>query len=457
MKRLDTIAMLIAASGLIGALVAINFALVLLYLFSRHRRFIPLAMYVFLLTLAYSALLDSALNIWHLPSVALTDYWLWLMAPALLVGQYFSATSLNLHRHQPKLKKVFATLSALVFTTLLLYLVFDVAEMWVVSLYALQALGLAGIAMWSKWRLKVDIALWITGGWLAIFSACCFAISVFTGFRPNHESGSYVVMLGISVAGVAFWFIALSKQYLRERSRVLAEQHKALAELKANEKMRSKLLQVQEQAQEALEAKIQERTFELEIALRELQEANRELEEKNTQDALTGLKNRRFFDKKYLAEFRRSRRERSELSIVMLDIDHFKKVNDNYGHLAGDEVIRCVGRIIGDMLKRPSDAGCRYGGEEFALILPNTDTQGALQLAQRINERIEQTHITTDAGMIQITVSCGVYTNVAELEMAQNAHVEFADQALYCAKQTGRNRVVHYNQMPAKPKLAKSK
>ena len=136
----------------------------------------------------------------------------------------------------------------------------------------------------------------------------------------------------------------------------------------SHDQMQEKLLKIEEEAREELEVKIQERTFELEVTLRELEEKNRELEEKNTQDALTGIRNRRFFDKKYLAEGRRSRREQTELSLVMLDIDHFKAVNDNHGHLAGDDVIKFVGQTIADLLKRPSDEGCRYGGEEFALI-----------------------------------------------------------------------------------------
>jgi diguanylate cyclase (GGDEF)-like protein len=213
--------------------------------------------------------------------------------------------------------------------------------------------------------------------------------------------------------------------------------------------MQQELFKIEEEVREELESKIQERTFELEVTLRELEETNRELEEKNTQDALTGIRNRRFFDKKYQAEFRRSRRERTELSLVILDIDHFKKVNDSYGHLAGDDVIRHVGRVLGDMLKRPSDDACRYGGEEFALILPNTCAKGAVQLAQVLREKIADEAVTTEAGVIKVTVSCGVFTAVAELDMDQNCYIEFADQALYQAKQTGRNRVVHYHDLTA--------
>ena len=104
--------------------------------------------------------------------------------------------------------------------------------------------------------------------------------------------------------------------------------------------------------------------------MQELEDANRELEAKNTFDDLTGLYNRRFYDQKILAEHRRSRRNLTPLSIVVIDIDHFKHVNDNYGHLAGDHCLAALAEQIKKVLRRSTDIGCRYGGEEFCLILP---------------------------------------------------------------------------------------
>ncbi len=96
------------------------------------------------------------------------------------------------------------------------------------------------------------------------------------------------------------------------------------------------------------------------------------------------MRNRAYFDKKIQAELKRSRREQGPLALVMLDIDHFKQINDNHGHLAGDAVIRGVAEKHSRLLKRSSDYVCRYGGEEFALILPNTDADGVLELAEQI-------------------------------------------------------------------------
>ena len=114
-----------------------------------------------------------------------------------------------------------------------------------------------------------------------------------------------------------------------------------------------------------------------------------------------------YFDKKYIAEVRRSRREQTELSIVMMDIDHFKVVNDTYGHVVGDEVIKFVASTLKKNLKRTTDDACRYGGEEFALILPNTDLEGATLLAEMLRETISNQTIKLDVDFNALIASLG--------------------------------------------------
>jgi len=230
-------------------------------------------------------------------------------------------------------------------------------------------------------------------------------------------------------------------QFITQRDEKAQQQHQLIAEVRAKDGLLEEKLKIQNQAQQDLESKIQERTFELQITLRELEEKNRELEEKNTHDALTGIRNRLYFDKKLAMEFRRSRREQTPLAILMLDIDHFKIINDSLGHLAGDEAIKFVANTIKESLQRPSDEACRYGGEEFSLILPNTPTEGAIAVAELIREKIESAKIYTSAGIIEMTISAGVFSAIAELNQDPNQHTALADKALYQAKETGRNRV----------------
>jgi len=193
--------------------------------------------------------------------------------------------------------------------------------------------------------------------------------------------------------------------------------------------------------QDELEGKVQERTLELNIALQELEEVNKELQEKNTLDELSGLFNRRFYDQKILAEYRRSRRNLTPLSLVIIDIDHFKNVNDNYGHLAGDECLVAVSSCIKRCLRRSSDIGCRYGGEEFCLILPETDSKGANALAEELRESIATCQISYKGVDIHLTISCGISTYQQQKNVQPEHIFATADQALYQAKNNGRNQV----------------
>jgi diguanylate cyclase (GGDEF)-like protein len=204
------------------------------------------------------------------------------------------------------------------------------------------------------------------------------------------------------------------------------------------------LLDQQQKSQDLLEERVQERTLELHITLQELEEANRELEEKNTLDELTGLFNRRFYDQKILAEYRRSRRNLTPLSLVIIDIDYFKAVNDSYGHLAGDYCLVWLSNHIKQNLKRSSDKAFRYGGEEFCLILPDTDEKGAMTLAEALRKHIEQQTCTHNDIQIPLTISSGIFTYLQQDDVQPEQIFKRADKALYQAKHNGRNQAQVY-------------
>lgn len=202
------------------------------------------------------------------------------------------------------------------------------------------------------------------------------------------------------------------------------------------------LLAAEHDAYQQLEVEMQTRNFELEVTMRELQDQNNKLEQLNTQDALTGVKNRRYFEQRISSEFRRSRREKAPLSLIMVDIDKFKSINDNYGHLVGDQAIRQTARLMQQQLRRVSDCICRYGGEEFAIILPMTDSQGAKQFAENIRSRLNREQLVTSDVSLTITASFGVATLYANDNNKVDELISLADKALYQAKQQGRNRTV---------------
>jgi diguanylate cyclase (GGDEF)-like protein len=159
-------------------------------------------------------------------------------------------------------------------------------------------------------------------------------------------------------------------------------------------------------------------------------------------DALTGLGNRRAFDEALDREWTRAIRYREPVSLALLDIDHFKRFNDHYGHKPGDECLAKVGQLLTETVFRPGDMIARYGGEEFAIVLPGTSAEGALQVAERVRQIIEHQgwrHVGSPEGCI--TVSVGVATIEPTPRQAKTTLFEQADAALYKAKAQGRNRV----------------
>ncbi|MDF1566798.1 MAG: diguanylate cyclase [Spirochaetaceae bacterium] len=176
----------------------------------------------------------------------------------------------------------------------------------------------------------------------------------------------------------------------------------------------------------------------------EVRSKTRSLEEQAIRDGLTGLLNRRRFDENLGNEWNRSHREQESLSLVMVDIDDFKAYNDTYGHQEGDECLRLVAQACGSAALRPGDLPFRYGGEEFALILSETDAEGAALVAERIRIAIENLNIEHSANPREgkVTASFGVATADSNNRMTKEELLRSADEALYRAKQTGRNRVV---------------
>jgi len=170
------------------------------------------------------------------------------------------------------------------------------------------------------------------------------------------------------------------------------------------------------------------------------------LEQQSLLDGLTGIANRRHFDETFEKEWRRALRSGDTLSLVFLDIDFFKKYNDYYGHLAGDDCLRQVGNALKKSLQRAGDLVARYGGEEFVVILPSTPQMEALKVAEKVRRHIEGlkvSHLRSDVSEY-VTVSVGVATITPAIHINPVLLIEQADNALYQAKSRGRNRVSQF-------------
>jgi two-component system chemotaxis family response regulator WspR len=175
----------------------------------------------------------------------------------------------------------------------------------------------------------------------------------------------------------------------------------------------------------------------------ELEAANRELERLSHFDGLTGIANRRYLDNVITRELARGCRAHASLAICLIDIDHFKGFNDQYGHVKGDECLTSVAKAIESTVRRAADLAARYGGEEFAVVLPSTDLEAARLVGEKIRAAILALGIAHELDATgQVTVSIGVSALVPDRDTTASELIKQADAALYQAKQSGRNKVV---------------
>ncbi len=156
---------------------------------------------------------------------------------------------------------------------------------------------------------------------------------------------------------------------------------------------------------------------------------------------MTGIKNRSYFDATFEQEWRRAIRQQYPLSLMLLDIDHFKNVNDTHGHLIGDECLRAIVLVIRSVLRRPADVLARYGGEEFVILLPYVEIDNALFLAEQIRAKIELSDLKMDSVVLKATVSVGVGSKPPTEGEDRKDFIAAVDAALYRAKGAGRNNV----------------
>jgi diguanylate cyclase (GGDEF)-like protein len=176
-------------------------------------------------------------------------------------------------------------------------------------------------------------------------------------------------------------------------------------------------------------------------------EANAQLTREATRDGLTGAYNRRYFDQMLNEEWKRAIRAQQPLSLIIVDVDHFKSLNDRYGHPTGDAVLRAIVRTLTTVLRRPSDLLARYGGEEFAIILPGADLRGAMLVGEHIRTAVEYRQIPNDQpdSARVVTVSVGVGSEQPKVGSTPQGLLDKVDEALYRAKAEGRNQVCSYS------------
>jgi diguanylate cyclase (GGDEF)-like protein len=219
-----------------------------------------------------------------------------------------------------------------------------------------------------------------------------------------------------------------------------------LARVKNQLIIRNLYLQLQKQAQKIAEqnAFLQQEIQARQRAESALVEANIELQRLASLDSLTGVANRRQFNESLNKEWQQMAREQLPLSLILGDIDYFKKYNDTYGHLAGDSCLQQVAQAISRAIKRPADLLARYGGEEFVVMLPNTEAEGALQVAEAMRHEVLNLKIAHAQSAVNkyVTLSLGIFSLVPQHNSGPSILIAGADKGLYEAKEQGRNRSI---------------
>ena len=261
------------------------------------------------------------------------------------------------------------------------------------------------------------------------------------GFLPRNVWTENMAQVGAAIE-VTLLSLALADQINRERNEKLAAQDEAIHQEREARLAHQQAVEAHKKAEEQLTGRVKERTFELESALEDLSIANRKLKEISTIDGLTGVRNRRYFDLMILKEFQKCRESESPMTLMMLDIDHFKSLNDEHGHLCGDECLRAIASVINDTVKWPADGVARYGGEEFVVLLPKTEMDGGKLLAEKIRSQVESRVWDIGGKALSATISIGIASlNPVTDKDTPEKLIAKADEALYRAKGSGRNQV----------------
>ncbi len=299
-------------------------------------------------------------------------------------------------------------------------------------------------------RIRHPDANYFAMAWIFLIVGSLLYIGREFGFLPLNIVNKYGLQFGACIE-IMFLSLALADRMARFKKEKHSAQKESLAlvgqiQEEQNKTLNAEIenLKLEREHSHNLEILVEERTNELKSALTHLSSAHDKLQTISITDALTQLHNRYYFNEHWRIEYKRAYRDQTKISIIMLDIDHFKKVNDTYGHPAGDVCLKEVAKAIQKFSARDGDIACRYGGEEFIIILPSTDVLGAIAVAESIRQEIAKLKCEWNGAPIALTASLGISSMTPKNSQNKNRQfmVNQADQAMYLAKSRGRNQVV---------------
>lgn len=351
-----------------------------------------------------------------------------VIALAIVSGNRFVQVFLDLRRTAPRSHLALHLLSVLV----LLAVFAGLAGRWPAATASLALLALVssllyfGIGLLMLHRGYLPARYFLLACSALIFGVIAY-VGAWSGFLPTVFVTVYGAQIGSALEMLLLAFALGDRINLLKREKLAAET-----------RLRS-----------ALEVEVASRTAELAERSRQVEQANARLREANARleamsriDGLTGIANRRRFEEHLEQEWRRMLRAGRPLSVLLFDADHFKSLNDRHGHLAGDEALRRIARCLASGARRPGDLVARFGGEEFAMVLPDTDVDSARERAEALREQVSTLQMVDPSGRpYTVAVSAGVSGTLPVPGLGAHDLLHAADLALYAAKRAGRNRV----------------
>ncbi|KAA8982925.1 MULTISPECIES: sensor domain-containing diguanylate cyclase [Gammaproteobacteria] len=405
--------------GIMGALAIYN---LLLYFAVRDGAYLWYVLYLLAFVLSQAALRGFGFQyLWPgapwFNGISLTV----LLSLSLAAVGFFTHQFLNAPRHSRLWSIIFRAIgwSGIALAIISVLVPYHIAIALMLGVVSSEAvLALVG-ACYLWWRGEVLARFYVIAWGIFLFANIAYTVSK-TGVIPTNMLVDHGTQIGAVIQMLLLSF-ALAWRINQERE----QRQQAQAEA----------LRVQQDANLKLEARVEERT-------EELRHAYDQLKQLSELDGLTQLKNRPYFDQALEREWRRSCRETHTMSLLMLDIDHFKAVNDDYGHLCGDDALRRIAAICEEGVGRVADTVARYGGEEFVILLPMTDLGGATLLAERIREAAASVEFEWEGNPIALSVSIGLACCIPDCQRDHEWLIRTADEALYQAKTRGRNRTV---------------
>lgn len=375
----------------------------------------------------------------HWNSIAISSF----IASTIAFTAWFTTAFLRLRASSPRMHLLllaFGWAGSVLFAASLV-----LPYAWTIRIGTALAIPVAATALvagYWRWASGAQFARFFCLAWTALLLGLVVLTANKMGWIEANVWTNNASQIGIILQVVLLSF-TLADRMNHDRAKRIEAQETALAHERHARESSLALVRAVEESNRELENRVAARTADLHQTMEQLQTANHKLTELSTTDALTQIRNRAFFDQALRTEVNRAARHGTPLSLVLFDIDHFKKINDTYGHPAGDACLRVVASTASQSVRRAGDVLARYGGEEFAVVLVDMEVAQVLELVDHLRANMQAQTVVFDGQTIRFTASFGVAHGLPQPH-TQGEHVLLlADKALYRAKHDGRNCVRH--------------